>query len=109
MRLEKKYSAGHLSLFLHGELDQHSAPAIWREIETSMDRFLPRSCALDLSGMSFMDSSGIALILRIKKRMDETGGKLLLENASPQPQRVLVTSGVGRIVKIKETKGNNAR
>lgn len=109
MKMEKKYSDGHLALFLHGELDQHTAPEFFQEMESALDRYLPRSCALDLSRLSFMDSSGIAVILRLRKRMGETGGIVWLESPSPQPLRVLNASGVGRFVKIRSRKGSDSK
>ncbi len=106
VKLEKRYSDGHLVLSLQGELDQHTAPQIYREMESAMDRYLPRSCALDLSRLSFMDSSGIAVVLRLRKKAGETGGKLWLEDPAPQPLRVLTASGIGRLVKIEKRKGS---
>ncbi|MBQ3276597.1 MAG: STAS domain-containing protein [Oscillospiraceae bacterium] len=106
MKLEKKYSDGHLALSLEGELDQHTAQGLFREMESVMDRYLPRSCAVDLSRLSFMDSSGIAVVLRLRKKAGENGIKIWLEDPSPQPMRVLAASGIGRLVKIENRKGS---
>ena len=108
LKLESRYSEGTLAVFLRGELDQHTAPEVFREIESAVDRYLPRNLALDLSGLTFMDSSGIAVILRARKRMGETGGQVCILDPSPQPRRVLNASGMDRMVKIKNTKGWNA-
>ena len=106
MKLEKRYSDGHLALSPQGELDQHAAPELFREMESAMDRYLPRSCALDLSRLTFMDSSGIAVVLRMRKKAGEAGCKLWLEDPSPQPLRVLTAAGIGRLVKIENRKGS---
>lgn len=83
--------------------------AAFRETEAFIDRFLPRRCILDFSGVSFMDSSGIAVVLRVKKRMEETDGDVFLLDPAPQCARVLRTSGIERFVAIKFTEGKAAR
>ena len=56
-----------------------------------------------------MDSSGIAVVLRVKKRMEETDGDVFLLDPAPQCVRVLRTSGIERFVAIKFTEGKAAR
>jgi stage II sporulation protein AA (anti-sigma F factor antagonist) len=55
-----------------------------------------------MKNMKFMDSSGIALILKAYKRMKEIEGVLRIENVPPQPKRVLSASGIERIIDIRE-------
>ncbi len=69
-------------------------------IERLLDEYLPRDCILDLSHLSFMDSSGIALILKLHRRMRECGGRAWVENAAAQPMRVIDASGIERLVRI---------
>ena len=98
MQLESAYTDGCLCI-----------RAAFRETEAFIDRFLPRRCILDFSGVSFMDSSGIAVVLRVKKRMEETDGDVFLLDPAPQCARVLRTSGIERFVAIKFTEGKAAR
>ena len=49
-----------------------------RSIDLAIDAALPRKLVLDLSGVTFMDSSGIALILRAQQRMQNLEGSLLV-------------------------------
>ena len=53
-----------LTLRLLGELDHAAAQEVMSGIEDAVEEYLPRRCVLDLSGLSFMDSSGIAVILK---------------------------------------------
>ena len=101
MKLYSEHTAGLLYVRLNGELDHHSADRARLEIERDLDRYLPRSCALDLSRLTFMDSSGIALILYISKRMTEINGDFWLVRPSAQPEKVLRASGIERLVSIK--------
>ena len=56
---------------------------------------------LDFGALSFMDSSGIALILKISRLMGETGGRAWVENAGRQPLKVIEASGIDRMVPIR--------
>ena len=49
---------------LSGELDHHRARAVMEELDRQIDLALPRELVLDLSGLTFTDSSGIAVLLR---------------------------------------------
>lgn len=100
MKIRADCKDGILRVRLLGELDHHAAAGTLREIDGLLDRFLPRDCALDLSGLAFMDSSGIALILRLHKRMEALGGRLLVMDPAEQPLRVLDASGIDRLVRV---------
>ena len=49
---------------LSGELDHHRARAVMEELDRQIDLALPRELVLDLAGLTFTDSSGIAVLLR---------------------------------------------
>ena len=100
MKIYSEYNDGRLTIFLRGELDHHEVKEAAGTIDGQLEKYLPQECVLDLSGLSFMDSSGIALILRLNKRMNESGGRAWVENPVGQPFRVLDTSGIDRMVKI---------
>ena len=53
-----------LTILLSGEIDHHSARQIMAAITAKIDVYLPRSCILDFSAVTFMDSSGIAIVQR---------------------------------------------
>lgn len=77
MEINAKSTDRKLLLELTGELDHQGAAQAIRELELALDAALPLHLALDLSGVTFMDSSGIALILRAQRRMQTLGGSLL--------------------------------
>ena len=56
---------------------------------------------MDFSGVTFMDSSGIALILRSQQRMQLMEGSVVLRNVPEQARRVLDAAGIGRLVSIQ--------
>ena len=108
MDISTSYSGGRLTVFLRGELDHHGARNAAERIEETLEEYLPRDCALDMPGLSFMDSSGIALVLRVSRRMSRMGGRTWVENPAAQPLRVLDASGIDRLVPVaapKEVRG----
>ena len=100
MNLTTAYAAGRLTICLHGELDHHTARETMRGVIELLDEYLPRECVLDLSTLHFMDSSGVALIVRVSRRMRELGGRMWIENPSAQVRRVIDCSGVERLVQV---------
>lgn len=101
MHITTSYSAGRLIIHLSGELDHHGAREATRTIDNVLDRYMPRDCALDMSGVSFMDSSGIAVILKAERHMRETGGRCSIENPAIQAMRVIDASGIDRMVPVR--------
>lgn len=100
MNLQASMEGGKLYIYFNGELDHHAAGTVMSAIENKIDAFLPRDCVLDMKKLTFMDSSGIAVILKTYKRLNEIGGRMWVENVPPQPMKVLDASGIERIIKI---------
>ena len=100
MKMTAAEKGPRLYIYLAGELDHHEARDLVRQLQTKLDTVMPRDCVLDLSQLKFMDSSGIAVILRAYKHMNELGGRLWVENVPSQPMRVLDASGIERLIKI---------
>ena len=104
MRTSAVYSGGGLTVSLYGELDHHGAKKCMAEIERLIDAYLPKMCVLDMKGLGFMDSSGIAVVLKTLRRMDEIGGGVAVVNVKEQPMRVLDAAGIGRLVRVNAAK-----
>ena len=100
MKVYSAYQEGRLTVYLQGELDHHGVKGSMESIERLLDQYLPRDCVLDLSGLNFMDSSGIALILKLHRRQRESGGRAWVENPAEQPARVIDASGIERLVTV---------
>ena len=102
MKTSTSFKDGQLKIYLSGELDHHAAKVAMETISKAIDLNLPRDCVLDLQDLSFMDSSGIAVVLGAYKRMDEISGRACVENVKKQPMKVLQASGIYRMVEISE-------
>ncbi|MEG2097469.1 MAG: STAS domain-containing protein [Pseudoflavonifractor sp.] len=90
-----------LVLSISGEVDHHGAGEILAALDRSVDEHLPRSLVLDLEGVTFMDSSGIAVLLRAYRRMVALCGNLTVRNVPPQAAKVLKAAGLARMIKFE--------
>lgn len=99
MIIDKQNGATVISI--RGEVDHHSAHTIMENIDQTISSQLPMKLVLDLSSVSFMDSSGIAVLLRALRQMNQLGGTLLVTGIPPQPRKVLDAAGIGRLITLE--------
>lgn len=92
----------HLTVALRGEIDHHSAKDIMRVLGNKIDLYLPRVCVLDFREVTFMDSSGIAIVISCVRRMRQLRGEVILRSVPPQPMKVLKASGIERIATLED-------
>ena len=100
MKVDIKTENGKAIARLKGEIDHHNAKGLRTELDHYIVSVQPRELAIDFGGITFMDSSGIGLIMGRSKLMKECGGSLEIMNTQPYIRRVLKLAGVERIVKI---------
>jgi stage II sporulation protein AA (anti-sigma F factor antagonist) len=86
-----------LTARLRGELDHHTAAALRQKIDTAVESHHPKTLILDFSHISFMDSSGIGLILGRYKLMRGKGGLLKVKGASPRQLQVMKMAGLEKL------------
>ena len=91
-----------------GEIDHHSAKPIREEIDEAAERGKPRDMVLDFRDVSFMDSSGIGLVMGRYALMQELGGKLHTVNMSSHISKVMRLAGLDRLA-VMESKGGKAK
>lgn len=101
MEVLTKTNGRDLTILLRGELDHHGAHDAMQQIEYTLDAALPLSLTIDFSGVSFMDSSGIAVVLRAQRRMVALGGNLTLTGVPQQAGKVFEAAGITRVITIK--------
>lgn len=90
-----------LTVALSGEIDHHRAKKVMETVTRKIDEYLPKNCILDFRDVTFMDSSGIAIVICALRRIRELDGKLKLTNVPPQPYKVLRAAGVDRVAEME--------
>ena len=95
--------AEHRTLYaaIDGEVDHHRARELLAELDRQLDLQLPRSVTLDLGGVCFMDSSGIAILLRARQRVSALGGALRVVHVPEQAAKVLRAAGVDKLMDLE--------
>ena len=102
MRLTSYLENGRLTIALTGEIDHHCAKNYIQTIAAKIEAYTPEVCILDFSEVTFVDSSGIAVVINAMRSMTQIEGKLLLTGIASQPMRVFRASGIDKLVEIKE-------
>ncbi len=94
---------GILTLKLTGEIDHHSAVGLREEADRLIYLEHPKKLLLDLSGIDFMDSSGLGFIMGRYALVSKLGGSLALLNPNARVSRILSLSALERIIKTERT------
>ncbi len=89
-----------LTVYLKGELDHHAVTKIKDAIDLNILKAPVKKLVLDMGGVTFMDSSGIGLIVGRFNRMKSIGGSMTLKNPSQTLLKILKMSGVDQLMKI---------
>ena len=90
-----------LLVVLKGEIDHHSAVWVRTEIDEKIMRYRPSRTVMDLSGISFMDSSGIGLIMGRHTRMQAVGGLLVVREPNERIMKIFELAGLTGIVSVE--------
>lgn len=100
VKIETSENSIHASL--EGELDHHSAKEIREEIDNRVSIEKPPELILDFQNVTFMDSSGIGLVMGRYRLLKTYGGELKVINTSPQITKVMKLAGLDRLAGIHE-------
>ncbi len=98
-----------LTAVLSGEIDHHSAREMREAIDEAASKVRPKRLILDFSGVQFMDSSGIGLVLGRCKLMQIWGGRVVIANLPPKIEKIVSLAGLNQLCTIvKGVKTNEA-
>ena len=102
MHLTSYLQNGQLTVEMTGEIDHHCAKSFIQTIEGKIEAYNPQLCILDFGNVTFMDSSGIAVVLNALRAMSRIGGQLTVVELQDQPMKVFRASGIDKLVKVEE-------
>ena len=80
-----------------GDIDHHSAKEMRETIDDAVLKGQVRELEIDFRDVTFMDSSGIGLVMGRYKLMQELGGTLHLVNVASHLKKVMVLAGLDRL------------
>lgn len=110
---ETGYTCVQVGCILHvtvcGEIDHHSAVTLRQGIDQKILETRPKRVEFDLSGVGFMDSSGIGLLMGRYHLMQELGGDLVIRGVSPATDRIVRLAGLDRMIDIQGTRSREEK
>lgn len=107
MNVKFKLEGMTLRVILCGEIDHHTARALCRTIDMKIGAVMPNAVLLDFSQVSFMDSSGLAVVVGRKRVCESSGSKIYIVNISGYPEKILRMAGADRLIEFAEDKNED--
>lgn len=93
-----------LYCFLSGEIDHHTAAGIRKKIDESLENTMPSLLMLDFGGVTFMDSSGIGLVMGRYRILSRIGGKVHIANPPENIYKLFSVCSIEQIATIDKPK-----
>lgn len=103
MKINTSLKQGALIVRLEGELDMHVADEFRQIVDQELENSRVKNMLLNLSNVTFIDSSGLGVILGRYKKISILGGKVLVTDIQPQVQRIFELSGLLKIMKMYDS------
>ena len=100
MHLNFENSEGKLIVYMSGELDHHSAEEVRNMVDDRLDRDGYNKLIMDFGGVSFMDSSGIGVVIGRYRKLHMRNGKVCVTNIKSSVKRVFELSGMFKIIML---------
>ncbi|MDQ0213755.1 stage II sporulation protein AA (anti-sigma F factor antagonist) [Oikeobacillus pervagus] len=95
-----------LCIRLSGELDHHTAENLRTRATETIENHEIRHIVLNLEQLSFMDSSGLGVILGRYKQIKQKHGEMVVCAISPAVQRLFEMSGLFKIIRMEPSEAN---
>jgi anti-anti-sigma factor len=92
---------GNVVVALHGEIDMDTADQVWAAMIEALTAWTGQ-VVVDFTGVSFLDSQGIATLLRVHKDCDFDPGRLTVRSLQAQPRKVFELTGLDTILRIED-------
>jgi anti-sigma B factor antagonist len=86
-------------LALEGEIDLHRSPVIKQQLAAIIDR-RPACILVDLGGVSYMDSSGLAVLVEALQKLSSNGGRLGLFGLGQSVRHIFEIARLDQVFRI---------
>ena len=103
LQLSTRDGRGCTVVRVGGELDMDTGPQLQDVLQEVADGGGARQVLLDFAEVTFMDSSGLGLLVEWFKTLRDGGGRLCLAAVQPPVRTVLVLSAVDQVVEVYDT------
>ncbi|MBR2040949.1 MAG: STAS domain-containing protein [Oscillospiraceae bacterium] len=93
-----------VTAYISGEIDHHNAGEMRTRIDEAVEYSYPEVLVLDFGGVTFMDSSGIGLVMGRFRLMKNLCGKVIIENAPRAIKKVMRMAGIEKMLSAENKK-----
>lgn len=100
------YENEKIIICLQGDLDHHSAAIIRAGIDDAILVHRPKTLVFDFGEITFMDSSGIGLVMGRYRLMSSLGGEIIMRNLPPHIKKVMKLAGLEKLGRMEESEVN---
>ncbi len=101
LTVETAREDGEILVRLTGELDMYTSPTLQERLEQLIAEAASQVVVLDLSQLTFIDSSGLSAMVMASRRLRDRGGELSLSGPSPAARRVLEITGISTVIPVR--------
>src|ERR1700720_1165822 len=84
---------------LEGEIDLHVSPEVAASLRTMIAK-KPKQLVVDLSRVTYLDSSGLAVLIENMQKVQEYGGKFALAGVQESVQHILEIARLDQVFQI---------
>ena len=102
MELKFKRKNKTLIILIAGEIDHHTSQELRRQTESALEQMGGKNIIFGFQEVTFMDSSGIGVIMGRYRMVYLLGGEVWAVNVNERMKKILTMSGVTKIVQIYE-------
>lgn len=102
-KISFEYRSDIMTAYISDDIDHHRAKSLREAMDERIYSDRPAVFAIDMSKVSFMDSSGLGLILGRFTLCRELGIEFKLTDPSREVERILKLAGTDRLIKIEKT------
>ncbi len=93
-----------VTAYISGEIDHHNAAKLRNDIDEAVESAYPEFLVLDFGGVTFMDSSGIGLVMGRYKLMKNISGRVFIQNAPAAIKKVMRMAGIEKLLSSENRK-----
>lgn len=102
LELKLQLTGSVVCVRLNGELDHHTAQELRKEVEECLEKHSINHIVLNLEQLTFMDSSGLGVILGRYKQIRDRG-EMIVCHVPPSISRLMEMSGLYKIIQVEST------
>lgn len=100
MAVEFKQVGSTLSMKISGEMDMVIAKKVQPQIDRKLAEKNIKNLIINMEKVTFIDSSGLGVIISSYRKIKTTKGRIYVVGASPAIKRILLLSGVNKLVQV---------